>query len=264
MKGSALLGDTEKTMQFFGKTDIGAVRDSNQDNYFVGYLDICGAEEPVFLAVVCDGMGGVAGGSLASTLATDTFVKRLSEGLKNVIEEELPKDTCESILSYAVHCANDEVYNAAKENPEFQGMGTTLVAMLMFGGMVYIVNVGDSRLYCIADEGICRLTRDHSYVQTLVDQGKITESEAKDHPNKNVIMRAVGTEKDIESDFFKILPDRKQFLLCSDGLSNYVSDSEMLEIIKQSDSAEKAVKTMIDKAISAGGGDNITAVFVKN
>lgn len=250
-------------MQFFGKTDIGAVRDSNQDNFFVGYLDIEGNHEPVFLAVVCDGMGGVSGGSLASTLATDTFVKKVCAGIKNVIEEDLNKDTCESILSFAISCANDEIFSAAKENPEFSGMGTTLVAMLIFRETVYIANVGDSRLYCVADEGICRLTRDHSYVQNLVDQGKITEKEANDHPNKNIIMRAVGTDRNIKPDFFKILPDRKSFLLCSDGLSNYVSDQQLLEYIKTENSAEAVVTKMIDNAISAGGGDNITAVFVR-
>jgi protein phosphatase len=250
-------------MQFFGKTDIGAVRDSNQDNFFVGYLDIEGVHEPVFLAVVCDGMGGVAGGSLASSLATDTFVRQISTGIKNVIAEDLPNDTCESILSFAIRCANDEIFSAAKENPEFSGMGTTLVAMLIFRETVYIANVGDSRLYCVADEGICRLTRDHSYVQTLLDQGKITEKEANEHPNKNIIMRAVGTDRDITPDFFKILPDRKSFLLCSDGLSNYVSEEQLLQFVKNGETAEDIVNKMIDTAISAGGGDNITAVFVK-
>ena len=142
-------------------------------------------------------------------------------------------------------------------------MGTTLVAMMIFRDTVYAVNIGDSRLYIIADDGICKLTRDHSYVQKLLDEGKITEDEARVHPNKNIIMRAVGTDPEVKPDFFKVLPDKKTFLLCSDGLSNFVDDKTIEKIIRSSVSLREAVETLIEKANAAGGGDNITAVLVK-
>ena len=250
------------SIQFFGKTDIGSVRDNNQDSFFVDYLD-CDIGEEVFLAVVCDGMGGAAGGSLASELAVQTFVNELSAGMKNVSEEKLSKDSCELLLSYAAKCANSAVFETARENPALRGMGTTLVAMMVFRDTVYALNIGDSRLYVIGEDGMCKLTRDHSYVQTLLDQGKISEEQAKVHPNKNVIMRAVGTDASVEADFFKLHPDRKSFLLCSDGLSNFVDDASMEQTVRESETVREAVNTLVEKANAAGGGDNITAVLIK-
>lgn len=249
-------------IHYYGKTDTGAVRDNNQDSFFAGNLD-CNNGEDIFLAAVCDGMGGAAGGSFASKLATETFTKELSAGMMNIIEENLSADSCEVLLSYAVKCANSAVYNTAQETPSLRGMGTTLVAMMVFRNTVYAVNVGDSRLYALGEDGICKISHDHSYVQTLIDQGQISEEEAKNHPNKNVIMRAIGTEPEVRPDFFKILPDRKAFLLCSDGLSNFVSDAEIEKIVKEAQTLSEAVDTLIAKANAAGGGDNITAVLVK-
>ncbi len=249
-------------IQFFGKTDIGSVRDTNQDSFFADYLD-CGIGEDVFLAVVCDGMGGANGGSFASSLAVKTFVSELCAGMKNVSEEKLSKDSCELLLSYAAKCANSAVYDAAQNDSSLRGMGTTLVAMMTFRNTVYALNIGDSRLYVLGEDGMCKLTRDHSYVQTLVDQGKISEEQAKTHPNKNVIMRAVGTDAEVTADFFKILPDRKSFLLCSDGLSNFVDDVSMEKTVRESESVREAVNTLIEKANAAGGGDNITAILVR-
>ena len=267
MKGFVLrdIGKIKMSIQFFGSTDIGEVRDSNQDSYYADYLD-CGIEgegEDIFLAAVCDGMGGAYGGSYASRLAIDTFVAELSAGMKNIITEKLSQDACEVLLSYAAKCANSEVYQAARKKESLRGMGTTLVAMMIFRDTVYAVNIGDSRLYIIADDGICKLTRDHSYVQKLLDEGKITEDEARVHPNKNIIMRAVGTDPEVKPDFFKVLPDKKTFLLCSDGLSNFVDDKTIEKIIRSSVSLREAVETLIEKANAAGGGDNITAVLVK-
>ncbi len=247
---------------YYGKTDTGSVRDNNQDSFFAGKLD-CNTDEDIFLAVVCDGMGGAVGGSFASKLAADTFTKELTSGMKNIIEENLSIDSCEVLLSYAARCANSAVYEASLNDTSLRGMGTTLVAMLVFRHNVYAVNIGDSRFYCIGEDGICKISRDHSYVQTLVDQGKISEEEAKVHPNKNVIMRAVGTEPEVKPDFFKVLPDRKTFLLCSDGLSNFVSDEEIEKTVRESETLSDAVDSLIEKANAAGGGDNITAILVK-
>ncbi len=249
-------------MIYFGKTDKGIVRDNNQDSFFAGYLETDFPTEDIFLAVVCDGMGGAAGGKTASTLAVDTFKKELVTGLNTVISDNLPKDACESALAYASRCANSAVYKAAEKNPELRGMGTTLVALLVFRNMAYAVNIGDSRIYVLTEDSMEQLTHDHSYVQTLVDEGKITKEQAKDHPNKNVIMRAVGTDTEVTPDFFKLLPHKKSFLLCSDGLSNYASEESIESTLRAAESPEKAVAGLIDLANAGGGYDNITAVLV--
>lgn len=249
-------------MQFFGMTDIGRIRDNNQDSFFAERLFSDKDGETIFLAVVCDGMGGANGGSTASSLAVETFVREVKNGVAGILREKLPPDTCESILTYAIGCANRAVYTRSREDASLRGMGTTLVAMLLFRETVYAVNVGDSRLYIRTESGVCQLTHDHSYVQTLVDQGKITPEQAQSHPNKNVIMRAVGTEPEVHADFFKILPDRKSFLLCSDGLSNFVSEEDMQTLITRHESPEEAIKALIRLANQRGGADNISAILV--
>lgn len=257
--------DIRKTkMQFFGKTDTGIVRDNNQDCFFAGYLNIENCEETVFLAAVCDGMGGANGGNIASNLAIETFVEKVILGMNRLVAENLPTDDCETVLSFAISCANTAVYEKSREITELYGMGTTIVAMLQFRDTVYIANVGDSGLFCITGDEINKLTRDHSYVQTLVDKGEITEKEAREHPNKNVIMRAIGTDEQVRPDFFKIYPDKKIFLLCSDGLSGYVEESQMLSAVVHSQRPDTAVRKLVELANKAGGGDNITAIIVKN
>lgn len=259
-------------MQFFGMTDVGRVRDNNQDNFFAGYLfpERVGTptgevpdEDDMFLAVVCDGMGGANGGAAASRLATEVFVHEMKLGMGAILYEKIPAEMCEGMMTYAVGCANSAVYTAAEQDPELHGMGTTLVALLLYRGAAYIVNVGDSRLYIRTESGVCQLTHDHSYVQTLVDKGQLSPEEAKDHPNKNVIMRAIGTEKVVMPDFFKVLPDRKTFLLCSDGLSGFIDETDCETLILRHESTEEAVKAMVRLANSRGGGDNITAVLIK-
>ena len=251
-------------MQFFGKTDTGIVRDNNQDCFFADYLDIENCEETVFLAAVCDGMGGANGGNIASTLAMETFVQKVVLGMNKLVKEKLSADNCESVLSFAISCANTAVFDMANQTPELYGMGTTIVAMLMFRDTVYVANVGDSGLFCITGDEINKLTRDHSFVQTLIDKGQITEKEAREHPNKNVIMRAIGTDSQVVPDFFKIYPDKKIFLLCSDGLSGYLEEAEILSAIVHSHRPDTAVRKLIELANKAGGGDNITAIIVKN
>ena len=249
-------------MNYFGMTDIGRVRDTNQDSFFVGRI-LPDEEEEILLAAVCDGMGGANGGSVASKLCIDTYVREIEKGMAGILREKLPPDVCESIMTYAVGCANRAVYTASRENPALRGMGTTIVSMLVFRGSVYAVNVGDSRLYIHTLDGISQLTHDHSYVQTLVDQGKLRPEEAKNHPNKNVIMRAVGTEQTVTPDYFKVLPDRKDFLLCSDGLSNFLTCADIETLLRRHESAQEAVKALIRLANERGGGDNITAVLLR-
>lgn len=250
-------------MHYFGSTDIGKVRDTNQDSFFIDTVPDKTTGEEILLAVVCDGMGGANGGSVASKLAAETFVAEMKKGIDGIMREKLPADACESIMTYAVSCANRAVYTAAREKPSLRGMGTTLVSVLLFRGAAYVVNVGDSRLYIHTADGISQLTHDHSYVQTLVDQGKLQPADAKNHPNKNVIMRAVGTEPTVTPDYFKVLPDRKDFLLCSDGLSNFVTETDMRDALRRCESAADAVRDLIYLANERGGGDNITAVLIR-
>ncbi len=240
-------------MRAFGATDIGRVRESNQDCFA---LSVDGAI-PVW-AVVCDGMGGANGGYYASSTASGVF----SHGL-DVSFDSLKSKQIENILSEAVRSANEVVYKTSCEQPELSGMGTTLVAALVMGETAYIVHVGDSRAYHIHNGKIKRVTTDHSVVQQLVELGQITEEEAKFHPEKNMITRAVGVKDDVspETDVVK-LHKTSAILLCSDGLSNLVEQEEMLEIIENNEH-EDAVEKLISLALERGGNDNITAVIIK-
>ena len=206
-------------MQYWGLTDPGSVRKQNQDAYQIAQLD-----KKSLLCVVCDGMGGAKSGNIASSLAVDVFVevqRRWSPGTD--------WDKADQILRSAVKLANFTVYDQAKQFEEFDGMGTTLVAALIRGRKVTIVNVGDSRAYGITENGIRQLTRDHSLVQLMVERGELRPELAKSYPGKNLITRAVGTEAVVLCDMFRQELQRGDFLLlCSDGLSNMMDDQEIL------------------------------------
>lgn len=250
-------------MIFCGKTDIGKKRTSNQDSFFTGYLD---KNKNVFLAVLCDGMGGAAGGNIASTLAAGTFKASLYDKFKKMSDEEIPADSfCEQSLLCACKSANSALFKKALENDDLKGMGTTLVACLIYKDYYYIVNIGDSRLYIFSEnKKLSQLTHDHSYVQLLIDSGKITPQQALDHPNKNVITRALGIEKEVSADIFKIPVKDNNVLLCSDGLTNFVSDETIETILKNKDyDINSASSVLIDTANENGGGDNITVIIIK-
>ncbi len=249
-------------MILYGKSDIGKKRKVNQDNFAV--LEFA---ENATLLVVCDGMGGNAGGSEASRLAIEGFVSSVRKFLASFEKKDnkiIPKgENIKKALDTALKKANTAVYNAAKNNAELSGMGTTLVAALALDGMLYSVNVGDSRLYTIIPGEIKQLTRDHSYVQMLVDLGKISPEEARSNAHKNIITRAVGTESEIEPDINVHdipLTDGRYFLLCSDGLTNMVPENEIEEIISSTVPLEIKVKALINQANNNGGSDNITVV----
>lgn len=246
-------------MEFYGKSDIGKKRATNQDSF------VCRQIGSWTLCVVCDGMGGMNGGNIASALAIEAFTASVEHALTSADFTE-SRDTMSSILSVGVSAANDAVLSRAQASEELQGMGTTLIAALCSADTLYAVNVGDSRLYRIAPDGIEQITRDHSYVQLLLDMGQITAEEALTSPNKNIITRAVGTERNTEADFFTLkLRENDLFLLCSDGLTNYLSDAVIADIL--SDSVQhplrERVDALIDGANEGGGGDNITAVVLE-
>lgn len=251
-------------MLYFGKTDIGKLRKGNQDNF--GIYEI--AEDALLLAV-CDGMGGANGGEEASRLALEAFSEEIKAVLVPRIKEG--KLDCNGVdlkllLSNAVSCANKAVFGAANENPELSGMGTTLVALLITKSLSYWVNVGDSRMYKISENSIEQLTHDHSYVQYLVDIGKITPDEARQSTNRNIITKAVGAESEIEPDIESVDMEGEQdtyFLLCSDGLTNMVSDKDIADIVFGEGEAEEKVNSLISAANTNGGADNITVVLLR-
>ena len=240
-------------MRIVAKTDKGHVRDSNQDAYAVGEFS-----DEVVWAVVCDGMGGAAGGNIASALA----VKVISDKINVSYREQMRDSSIKNMLDSALNAANVEVFDMSESKHELKGMGTTVVCAIVKDGQAYIAHAGDSRAYILKNGKIFQITTDHSIVQDLLDKGKITSEQALNHPNKNIITRAVGVDKNIEIDFDQIdLDDDTTLLLCTDGLSNYVSDSEILEVT--SDQKHYAfADRLVNKANENGGGDNITVVVI--
>ena len=239
-------------MNYYGLSNKGPHRAENQDSF-----DVKNVREGV-LAVVCDGMGGEVGGLLASDLAAGRFFAFARAGLE-ASEGDAPLD----ILRQATDAANRKVFRYAEQMDEYTGMGTTLVAGYWQGGRAYFVNVGDSRAYRIAKDGIVQITKDHSHVQELIDRGELTPLQAKHHPRRNMITRAVGSERFVVCDEFT-LPIREGdcFLLCSDGLTNALADAELHRVVLAAGSAQEACSTLIDEAIENGARDNVTAVVI--
>ena len=262
-------------MNFFGKSDVGLMRTANQDSY-----EIRGICKNATLAVVCDGMGGAKSGNVASEYALEVFCERVLKYCEPKISPEgilvLDSDDACTVLDDAAHDANKAVYRKAQSSPDYHGMGTTLVAALFCDSIAFVANVGDSRLYLISDEEVSQITHDHSYVQHLIDSGSITAEEARVHPYRNRITRAVGIKNDVDVDIYSVDLsglDVCYILLCSDGLSGQVTAEEIGRIIASDTDidvvtdveAELSDKTdlLIKAANDAGGPDNITAVLVK-
>ncbi len=251
---------------YFGKSDIGKKRSNNQDTFEVAELP-AGA----FLAVVCDGMGGAHGGKEASTIASSVFISYIKEKMQDADIDgamSLTGADVSKILSSAASAANDSVYGRARENAALSGMGTTLAAVLFYDGCAYVANVGDSRVYIADKDHIEQVTHDHSYVQYLVDMGVMTEEEAKNAPNRNIITRAVGIEKDLETDVSTVsIPSDKTgetvVLICSDGLCGPLDETEIHGIITNGDEIERQTEELIAAANDKSGSDNITAVLIR-
>ena len=239
-------------MQIFSKTDRGRVRTDNQDAYFAGKI----TDDSVF-AVVCDGMGGANAGNVASELA----VRHISEYVIRSYRDGMNMTDTEKTLKNAIVSANISLYDKAVNNAELAGMGTTAVAAFVKDGTAVIAHVGDSRIYLVNGE-IKQLTRDHSVVQSLIESGKITPEDAKVHPRKNVITRALGAEEDVAVDSDCInLSDGDTLLLCSDGLTNFLDDKDILTVFQNNDISAVAER-LVEEANKNGGGDNITVVTV--
>ena len=211
------------------------------------------------LCVVCDGMGGAKSGNVASTLAVEVFV----EEVRRTWVPSMDPEAAEQMLRGAVKLANFTVYDQAQEIEEFHGMGTTLVAMLISGKDVTVVNVGDSRAYRVSKDGIRRITTDHSLVQMMVQRGELTPELARTYPGKNYITRAIGTEAIVECDVFHLTVERGDCLLmCSDGLSNMMDDQEILFEVVHGVNKEQCCQRLLDIAKNRGAPDNVTCTMV--
>ncbi len=241
-------------MEAWGITDVGMVRQQNQD-----YYDIVQLPDGGLLCTVCDGMGGAKSGNVASRLACEVFV----DEVKRAFRTGAGREAWEQILRSAVELANRTVYEQSKLDAAFDGMGTTLVAAVVWPTQAIVVNVGDSRAYHMDLTGICRITTDHSVVEDMVRRGELTPQQARVHPRKNLITRAVGTEQTVACDvFYQQLKPSDALLLCSDGLSNTVSEQEILFEVVHGVRRESCCERLLTIANNAGAPDNVTMILV--
>ena len=239
-------------MKSFGMTDIGRKRKVNQDYLFF-------SDEPVGcfpnLYIVADGMGGHKAGDKASSYAVDRFVELARKETK-----ELPFLVMERILNEV----NEEVYALSCKEEQYSGMGTTIVVATVADKTAYIMNVGDSRLYYF-DEKLHQVTMDHSLVEELVRAGEINREESRNHPQKNIITKAVGVAGNVQPDFFIVdMKEESSLLLCSDGLTNMVDDEKLEEILSGNGTEEEMAEKCIEEALFYGGLDNIAVVIARN
>lgn len=238
----------------WGITDKGAVRAQNQDSY---YLRPEG--DDLVVAIVCDGMGGARAGNVASALAVE-----VSSACVDELTPEALRSAPGEHLSQAAEKANEAVFHKALHDPECRGMGTTMVAAVVWDRKAAVLNIGDSRCYRIGGEGIVKLTRDHSLVEDLVNRGEITPEEARQHPQKNLITRCLGSELQARTDLYEVeLREGEFLLLCTDGLSNTLTDQELLYETLHGGSPETCCRRMLDIALERGAPDNVTAVLIQ-
>ena len=237
-------------MKVVSATNVGNYRKNNEDSYYVN--------ESKNLYVLADGMGGHLAGERASKMATEII------GEDFVGEREVISiDDAIEILSSSIRDANKKIYESSQENEDYRGMGTTLSSGLILDDVLIYSNIGDSRIYRINEE-MEQITQDDSFVNYLIEIGEITEEEAKNHPKKNVLTKAMGTTSDIEVIVNTLnIKDKDVFLFCSDGLTNMVPDEEIFKIVKEN-SPEEAKDMLLDLALKNGGMDNITFILVFN
>lgn len=243
-------------MQVWGITDVGLVRKDNQDAYII-------RENIVYtytVCAVCDGMGGTAGGQLASAIATCVYVQELEKILLPGMSPEQLREAS----SFAIALANRAIQAESQRSEGYADMGTTLVSAIVYAGGAVLSNVGDSRAYHITSTGIARITKDHSLVESMVDRGDITEAEARRHPKRNLITRALGTELNADCDgYICPLADGDYLLLCTDGLVNTVTDQEMLFEILHGGGVDTCLDRLLTISKSRGASDNVTAVLIR-
>ena len=239
-------------MRVFSATDIGQKRHMNQDFIFTSEESVGNLPN---LFVVADGMGGHNAGDFASRYGVSVLVETVRKD-KNFNPVK--------VMRNAIEAANREVFSQSRNDPSMAGMGTTMVVCTVVGGYAYIANVGDSRLYLAGSDSMTQITQDHSLIAEMVRLGELTPEEGRNHPDKNIITRAVGTNEDVKIDFFDVKLDTgDQILMCSDGLSHMVEDQRIFEILKGEDTEADKAQVLVDEANANGGRDNIAVIVVE-
>jgi PPM family protein phosphatase len=237
------------------KSDTGMVRKQNQDSFATGTLP-----GQVFWSVVCDGMGGAAGGSVASKVA----VEIISEKIRKSYKRGMSSKSVRNLLLSAIEGSNITIFDMANNDLSLLGMGTTVVVAIISDNTAYISHAGDSRAYLINQKGIRQLTKDHSVVQAMVENGELTPDQAINHPQKNIITRALGVDESISIDFNQEqLEENDVIIICTDGLSNFIDEDAIFDIFQNSNLCELA-DILVGHANKNGGGDNITVVAIIN
>ena len=241
-------------MQAWGLTDTGMVRSQNQDDYAIVKLS-----REQMLVLVCDGMGGAKSGNIASKMAVEVF----TDEVKRTVRSGMKQERIDRMLKDSVELANKAVFEQSQLSEEYQGMGTTLVAGFIQKDRLTVVHVGDSRAYFLNENGVNSITTDHSLVELMVQRGELSRESAKNHPGKNLITRAVGTETDVECDIYhRELSKGDNLLLCSDGLSNILSDQEILFEVVHGVKKDDCCQRLMKIANFRGSPDNVTIVLV--
>ena len=238
-------------MKTFSKIDVGRRRNTNQDYAFVSDKPLGNLPN---LLVIADGMGGHKAGDFASRYAIQSLVEAFE-----ISTESSP----EVMFQNAIRIANQKLFEASKQDARLEGMGTTMVVATVIERTLYFANIGDSRMYLL-NKGIKQLSKDHSFVQEMVRLGGINAEDAKNHPDKNLITRAVGVREKVEMDFFEYrLKKNDMILMCTDGLSNMVEDEEILRIVKSSRDVVEATEKLVERANENGGNDNIGVILAE-
>lgn len=239
-----------------GMTDVGQLREHNEDCFLIRGFE---NSKLSGICVLADGMGGHNAGEVASGMAAQIICDELTESLNEEDNNKIALD-----MAAAIDYANSEIYEMSLKNSAQAGMGTTVVATFVKDGLVRIANIGDSCAYVISDIVMRKITVDHSLVEELVQSGSITRAEARNHPDKNIITRAVGTERFVDADYFDYIPvGGETILMCSDGLCEMVSDKNIKKILNTAETLKDGVKALIDEANRCGGVDNITIVALR-
>ncbi len=242
-------------MKAWGLTDVGNVRSQNQDHY-----DIVQLGDQSLLVVVCDGMGGAKAGNVASQLAVEVFVQEM----QNSYRSNMGWESIEIMMRHSITRANLAVFEQSQLHVDFRGMGTTLVAAFLRGNTVVVGNIGDSRAYVLNEDGIAFMTVDHSQVEFMVRRGDITREQAMHHPQKNFITRALGTEHKVSCDIYRQnLHQGDAMILCSDGLSNVVTDQELIFEVVYGLQKEGCCQRLLKIAKDRGAPDNVTVALVE-
>jgi protein phosphatase len=259
--------------EIFGSSNVGLIRHDNQDSFMIANLetgDIATMSAPTlvsvhtapFIIIVADGVGGAASGALASSIATETVLSELHRWWHKV-----PKRTPESVeaaLKRGIDIANKAIYQKANTTPEHHGMGTTTTLALVLDGEAFIAQVGDSRAYLVRKGAAKQLTKDQSFVQRLIDAGRMTAKEAAQSEHRNIILQALGPEEKVVTDFYRVKLDNDDILvLCSDGLSNQVSPEDIGRISRSAGRPEEICEALIEEAMHTGAPDNVTVVAAR-